>query len=86
MLCTKFGVRIYDHRSSNPTPCTPVFNYLPERIQKSIAASTVCTQINFFLEYYVDWADLTSQFGIDENTSTMRYAIVDNMAADKSTM
>jgi hypothetical protein len=83
VLCTKFGVRIYDHRlacGSNLIASYPV-----ERIQKSIAASTVCAPLNYFLDTYVDWSDITPQFGVDEN-SVMRYAIVDNMAADKSTI
>lgn len=83
VLATKFGVRIYDHRL--PCGSNLVFSYGPDRIQKSIAASTVCFSMNFFLEMFVDWADITAQFGITENTS-MRYAIVDNMAADKSTI
>jgi hypothetical protein len=83
VLATKFGVRIYDHRL--PCGSNLVATYGPERIQKSIAASTVCSSINFFLETYVDWADITAQFGVDEDDA-MRYAIVDNMAADKSTI
>ncbi|MCF8417226.1 MAG: hypothetical protein K9G40_13365, partial [Crocinitomicaceae bacterium] len=83
VLATKFGVRIYDHRL--PCGSNLVASYGPERIQKSIAASNVCSSMNFFLEMYVDWADITAQFGVNENTA-MRYAIVDNMAADKSTI
>lgn len=83
VLATKFGVRVYDHRL--PCGSNLVFSYGPDRIQKSIAASNVCSSMNFFLEMFVDWADLTAQFGISENTP-MRYAIVDNMAADKSTI
>jgi hypothetical protein len=83
VLATKFGVRIYDHRL--PCGSNLIASYGPERIQKSIAASSVCSSMNFFLEMYVDWADITAQFGVDENTA-MRYAIVDNMAADKSTI
>ncbi|TNE53583.1 MAG: hypothetical protein EP338_11205, partial [Bacteroidetes bacterium] len=83
VLSTKFGVRIYDHRLACGSNL--IASYGVDRIQKSIAASTVCSSINYFIEYYVDWSDLTTQFGIDENTA-MRYAIVDNMAADKSTI
>ena len=83
VLATKFGVRIYDHRL--PCGSNLVASYGVDRIQKSIAASNVCSAINFFLETYVDWSDITAQFGVDENT-VMRYAIVDNMAADKSTI
>jgi hypothetical protein len=86
VLATKFGVRIYDHRIG----CggSLVHSYDEKRYQKAIAASSVgCSgvSINYFLDFYVDWADLTSIFGITENTP-MRYAIVDNMAADKSTI
>ncbi|MCF8409512.1 MAG: hypothetical protein K9G36_11130, partial [Crocinitomicaceae bacterium] len=83
VLATKFGVRIYDHRL--PCGSNLIYSYGPERIQKSIAASTVCSQLNFFLETYVSWADITTTFGVDPSTP-MRYAIVDNMAADKSTI
>ncbi|MDR7211489.1 hypothetical protein, partial [Flavobacterium piscis] len=83
VLSTKFGVRIYDHRL--PCGSNLVQSYGIDRIQKSIAASTVCSSLNYFLDFYVDWAHLTSQFGINPST-VMRYAIVDNMAADKSTI
>jgi len=83
VLATKFGVRIYDHRL--PCGSNLIYSYGPEKIQKSIAASTVCSQLNFFLETYVSWADITAQFGVSPSTP-MRYAIVDNMAADKSTI
>ena len=83
VLATKFGVRIYDHRL--PCGSNLIYSYGPERIQKSIAASAVCSQLNFFLETYVSWADITAQFGVNPSTP-MRYAIVDNMAADKSTI
>ena len=82
VLATKFGVRIYD--LNQPCGSNKIEEYLPERIQKSLAASTECFQFNYFLDFYVDWADL-AVFGIDENTP-MRYAIIDNMAADKSTI
>ena len=60
-------------------------SYGVDRIQKSIAGSTVCASLNYFLEFYVDWSHITSQFGVTPSTA-MRYAIVDNMAADKSTI
>ena len=40
VLATKFGVRIYDHRIACGSNL--VYTYGEERIQKSIAASTVC--------------------------------------------
>ncbi|MCX7743756.1 MAG: hypothetical protein N2167_04235, partial [Flavobacteriales bacterium] len=83
VLATKFGVRIYDHRIACGSNL--IQSYGVDRIQKSIAASTVCSQLNFFLEFYVDWAHLTAQFGITPSTP-MPYAIVDNMAANKSTI
>ncbi|MBU2020088.1 MAG: tandem-95 repeat protein, partial [Bacteroidetes bacterium] len=83
VLATKFGVRIYNH--DLPCGSSLVKSYGPDRIQKSVAASNVCSQTNFFLDFYVDWADLTSIFGINQS-SPLRYAVVDNMAADKSTV
>ncbi|MFY7669066.1 MAG: hypothetical protein ACOVQG_10000, partial [Crocinitomicaceae bacterium] len=46
VLATKFGVRIYDHRLQCGSNL--IYSYGPERIQKSIAASSVCGQLNFF--------------------------------------
>jgi len=83
VLATKFGVRVYDHRIACGSNL--IYTYGPERIQKSIASSTVCAALNFFLETYVPWSDITAQFGVTPSTP-MRYAIVDNMAADKSTI
>ncbi|PWA08617.1 hypothetical protein, partial [Flavobacterium laiguense] len=82
VLATKFGARIYN--LENACGANLVKSYPVDRIQKSIAASTECSQMNFFLDFYVDWADLTP-LGFTQATP-MRYAIVDNMAADKSTI
>ncbi len=83
VLATKFGVRIYDHRL--PCGSNLIYSYAPNRIQKSIAASSICNPLNFFLEFYVDWADITAQFGVNASTQ-MRYAIISNMAANKSSI
>ncbi len=83
VLSTKFGVRIYDLRENCGSNLVKSYN--EKRYQKVIAASRVCDKTNFFLDFFVDWADITSAFGIDEE-SPMRYAIVSNIAADKSSI
>jgi uncharacterized repeat protein (TIGR01451 family) len=83
VLATNFGVFIYDLDA--PCGSNLVKSYPLSRIQKAIAATTICNKPNYFLDCYVDWTDLTALFGITENTP-MRYAIVDNMAANKSTI
>ena len=83
VLATKFGVFGYDVKTPN---CTPVLSYPgTTNYQKSIAHSSICNPLNYFLDFYVTWADITAQFGFDESTP-IRIAIVDNMAADKSTV
>ncbi|MDX1445235.1 hypothetical protein, partial [Lishizhenia sp.] len=84
VLATKFGVYVYD---VDGTPnCTPVISYLgTTHYQKSIAHSNICNPYNYFLDFYVDFDDITAQFGVT-STSNMRLAIVDNMAANKSTV
>ena len=83
VLATKFGVFVYDVETPN---CTPVISYVgTTNYQKSIAHSSICNPLNYFLDFFVDFGDLTAQFGITPATP-MRLAIVDNMAANKSTV
>lgn len=72
---------------SNTVPnCSPVISYPgTTHYQKSIAGSTNCSDPDYFLDFYVVFADLASQFGINASTP-MRYVIVDNMAAQASTV
>ena len=85
VLATHFGVFVYD--VSNTTPnCTPVISYPgTTNFQKSIAGSTNCNDPDYFYDFYVVFAQLASQFGITTST-LMRYVIVDNMAAQASTV
>lgn len=83
VLSTKFGVFVYDVNNMN---CTPVISYAgTTNYQKSIALSTTCGNQDFFYDFFVKFSDLTAQFGITPSTP-MRMAIIDNMAADKSTL
>jgi hypothetical protein len=84
VLATKFGVYVYDVNTPN---CTPVISYPgTTNYQKSIAGSTNCGDLDYFLDFYVVFADLVAQFpGINANTP-MRYVIVDNTAAQASTI
>jgi hypothetical protein len=71
VLATNFGVFIYDLDA--PCGSNLVKSYPLSRIQKAIAATTICNKPNYFLDCYVDWTDLTALFGITGNTP-MRYA------------
>ncbi|SHM77375.1 Ig-like domain-containing protein, partial [Flavobacterium xinjiangense] len=85
VLATKFGVFVYDVNNMN---CSPVISYndpLNLHYQKSIALTTNCGDPDYFYDFYVNFSDLASQFSIT-NTTPVRMAIVDNMAANKSTI
>ena len=84
VLATKFGVFVYD--VDGIPNCTPVISYLgTTNYQKSIAHSEICGSFNYFLDYFVDFDDLTTQFGITSSTP-IQMVIIDNMAANKSTV
>ncbi len=85
VLATKFGVYVYDVRTAVPN-CTPVISYPgTTNYQKSICGSTNCGDLDYFYDFFVKFSDLTSQFGVTTATG-MRYAIIDNTAAQKSTI
>ena len=50
-----------------------------------MALTTDCNDPDYFLDSFVNYNDLISQFGITTST-LMRYAILDNTAANKSTI
>lgn len=82
VLATKFGVYVYDINVPN---CTPVISYPgTTNYQKSVALSTVCGDADYFLDFYVPFAALTTQFGVTQATA-MRYAIVSNTGSNTST-
>ncbi|SNR42225.1 hypothetical protein SAMN06265371_102483, partial [Lutibacter agarilyticus] len=84
VLATKFGVYVYD--IDGPANCSPVISYNgTTNYQKSIAHSEIYNPQNYFLDFFVPFGDLTSQFGITPSTP-IRMAIIDNMAALKSTI
>ncbi len=83
VLATRFGVYVYDVNIPN---CSPVISYPgTTNYQKSIAGSTNCGDLDYFYDFFVLFSDLTAQFGVTTSTP-MRYAIVDNTAAMKSTV
>ena len=83
VLATKFGVYVYN--CSNP--CTPVISYTgTTNYQKSIAGSNNCGDLDYFLDFYVVFADLIAQFPGLTTSTPMRYVIVDNTAAQASTI
>ncbi|MFV8376214.1 beta strand repeat-containing protein, partial [Flavobacterium sp. GSP11] len=83
VLSTKFGVFVYDVNNMN---CTPVISYVgTTNYQKSIALTTSCGNPDYFYDFFLNFSDLTTQFGVTPATK-MRMAIVDNMAANKSTL
>jgi hypothetical protein len=84
VLATKFGVYVYD--VDGIPNCEPVISYDgTTNYQKSIAHSEICGSANYFLDFYVLFDDLTAEFGVTPETP-MRFAIIDNMAAKKSTV
>ena len=94
VLATKFGVYVYDVNSMN---CTPVISYTgTTNYQKSIAHSSICNSYNYFLDFFVDIDDFTIASTANGSTAnlfpgvtsstTMRMAVVSNMAASKSTL
>ncbi|UQD55309.1 gliding motility-associated C-terminal domain-containing protein [Flavobacterium sp. K5-23] len=85
VLATKFGVFVYDVNNMN---CSPVISYidpLNSHYQKSIALTTNCGDPDYFYDFFVNFNDLTTKFGITTATP-VRMAIIDNMAANKSTL
>lgn len=83
VLATKFGVFVYDVNTPN---CSPVISYAgTTNYQKSIALTADCSDPDYFLDFFVNFSDLATQFGVTTST-LMRYAIVDNTAANKSTI
>lgn len=87
VLATNFGVTMYNIDGGCPG-CE--VSYGTDHYQKSIAGSAICNPYNYFLDFYIDFDDLMSDpcfasFGITPST-IMRYALVDNMAADKSSI
>jgi hypothetical protein len=83
VLSTKFGVFVYNVNNMN---CTPVISYAgTTNYQKSIALTTSCGNPDYFYDFFLKFSDLTTQFGITTSTP-LRMAIIDNMAADKSTL
>ena len=83
VLSTKFGVFVYDVNNMN---CSPVISYAgTTNYQKSVALSTACGNPDYFYDFFVKYSDLASFFGITVATP-LRMAIVDNLAANKSTL
>lgn len=85
VMATNFGVFVYDVSSASPS-CSPVISYPGhDNYQKSIALSNSCGDMDFFYDFYVPFSALASQFGITTSTP-LRYVVVDNMAANKSSV
>ena len=83
VLATKFGVFVYN---VNTPSCSPVLSYPgTTNYQKAIALTTNCNDPDYFMDFYVPFSALQAQFGITPSTP-MRYVIVDNTAANKSTI
>jgi gliding motility-associated-like protein len=83
VLATNFGVFVYDVQN---LICTPVISYPgTTNYQKAIAYSTNCGDPDYFLDFFVVFQDLANYFGISPSTP-MRFAILDNTAANKSSI
>lgn len=83
VLATSFGVYVYNVNTPN---CTPVISYPgTTNYQKSVALTTNCGDADYFLDFYVNFCDLASVFGITTSTG-MRYAAVSNTSSSSSTI
>ena len=86
VLATGSGVSIYNVNTANPS-CTPAINYSGHtNYQKSIALSTECGDLDYFLDFYVPFSDIQSIFPSLTTGSGMRYVIVSNVEVNKSSI
>ena len=89
VLATNFGVYVYNVDGTN-SPGAAVISYNGHtNYQKSIALSNECGNPDYFYDFYVDFDDMISTFGVSLGLSTstpLRMILIDNMAADKSSI
>ena len=85
VLATNFGVYIYnvDGKSSTNPPVLLKSYAGHTNYQKSIALTQTCGDPDYFYDFYIPFSDLTTYFGITTSTP-LRFAIIDNMAAQAS--
>ncbi|OFX53624.1 MAG: hypothetical protein A2046_14100 [Bacteroidetes bacterium GWA2_30_7] len=85
VLATNFGVYVYNVDGTN-SPGAAVISYAGHtNYQKSISISTECGNPDYFYDFFVDFDDLISTFGVFTSTP-FRMILIDNMAADKSSI
>ncbi|MFY9151922.1 MAG: tandem-95 repeat protein [Prolixibacteraceae bacterium] len=85
VLATNFGVSIFNVDNS---VCGVAFKSYPghTNYQKSISLSQICGDPDYFYDFFVNFDDITAQFPSVTPSTKIRMAIVDNMAANKSTL
>lgn len=85
LLGTSNGIYVYDVNNNTLTTTLKRSYTVHTNYQKSIALSTECGNLDCFLDFFVPFGDLTTDFGITTSTP-LRFAITDNMSALQSTI
>src|SRR3989339_120188 len=86
VLATNFGVFVYNVDDTD-NPGAPVVSYLGHtNYQKAIALSNECGDPDYFLDFFVDFDDLMAAPFNLLTTTPLRMVLIDNMAANKSTI
>jgi gliding motility-associated-like protein len=74
------GVRVYDIDGGNNN-CSAILSYpITNNHQRAIGDIVSCNQYSYFYDFYVPFADLTSQFGITTATEIRFIALTNNNA------
>lgn len=85
LLSTNNGVYVYDVNNNTNNSVLKRSYTVTTNYQKSKALSQICGSYDFFLDLFVPFADLTTDFGITTSTP-LRYALTNNMSAFQSTI
>ncbi|MDP3645378.1 MAG: hypothetical protein Q8S54_19610, partial [Bacteroidota bacterium] len=84
VLATNFGVYIYD---VNGPSATIVHSYPGHsNYQKSVALSTECGNPDYFYDFYVNFNHITAAFPSVTTSTPLRMVVIDNMAAQASSV
>ncbi|MFT3738012.1 MAG: Ig-like domain-containing protein [Breznakibacter sp.] len=84
VLATNFGVLVYDVDGKTSPVLKRTYNIATHH-HKAIALSTECGTPDYFYDFYVPFANLTTDFGITSSTP-VRIVLLDNMAANTSSI
>ncbi|MEQ8531999.1 MAG: hypothetical protein RIB86_09105, partial [Imperialibacter sp.] len=74
------GVKVYNIDGGNNN-CSAILTYpITNNYQRAIGDNVSCNQYSYFYDFYVPFADLTSQFGITTATEIRFIALTNNNA------